>query len=679
MFKGEKGMARQEYPKSENGYTHHMSTGKGGKRHRNRRRKHQRGGNLQLPVIAAAVAVAVILIVVLAVILFGTDGSEETGAAGETKSAEVTESAETESAAEESTVAEETEVQESSVEAASEEETVIAADVGSMEDEEDPQTSTKTNTGEGSGAAVDVSTVEKAPGETADLTLGIDVSKYQGTIDWQKVKEAGVDFAMVRVGYRTKVSGLIYEDPGARYNLQEAQKAGIKTGAYFFSSAVNEQEAKEEASWVNQFISKYSITYPVAYNCEDFQSPDSRQYSLSKEERSSIAAAFLDTVQAAGYTPMFYASRNEMEGNAQWDMDMLGSKYKVWVSQYPDKPYPETAKSSYSGNHDMWQYTSQGEVAGISGKVDVNVAYFGYSQEADPKDPTPAEIVEANPEVGLNFTEVNDTVTAKIETNLRNLPTTDGSEVIAVLKNGDTVQRTGIGSNGFSRVIYQGQKLYAVSSYLTTDMNYQSAGSGEENVSQEAWEGSQNNTQTADGQTNPETAQAQTGEAAGTDDGVGMSFTAVNEAVTAKEVTNLRDIPGTGSDSKVVGQLKYGEAVVRTGINKDTGWSRLTVNGQTVYAVSSYLATDMNYKAQETPTVSNPEAGMNFRAVNDQVTAKEVTNLRNVPTTGAESSVLGELKNGEVLVRTGISDKGWSRLEWNGQTVYAVTNYLTTP
>ena len=124
---------------------------------------------------------------------------------------------------------------------------------------------------------------------------------------------------------------------------------GIQVGAYFFSSAVTEQEAAEEAGWVTGFIARYKITYPVAYNCEDFQSEDSRQYGLSKEERTGIACAFLDAVQSAGYTPMFYASRNEMEGSAQWDMETLGSKYRIWVSQYPEVPFPQTPSSTYSG------------------------------------------------------------------------------------------------------------------------------------------------------------------------------------------------------------------------------------------------------------------------------------------------------------------------------------------
>lgn len=102
------------------------------------------------------------------------------------------------------------------------------------------------------------------------------------------------------------------------------------------------------------------------------------------------------------------------------------------------------------------------------------VAYFGYSREAEAKDPTPAQEVGANPEVGINFTEVNETVTAKIETNLRTAPTTaEGSQVVARLVNGQTATRTGIGSNGWSRLEYNGQKVYAVSSFLTADLGYQ--------------------------------------------------------------------------------------------------------------------------------------------------------------------------------------------------------------
>ncbi|MDE7047813.1 MAG: glycoside hydrolase family 25, partial [Lachnospiraceae bacterium] len=176
--------------------------------------------------------------------------------------------------------------------------------VGALDDAQDPQTFGEAGS-EGAGAEVTVSDIGKqdAAGLISGLTVGIDVSKYQGTIDWLKVKESGVEFAMIRVGYRAKSTGEIFEDPTARYNMQEAQAAGIKLWAYFFSSAVTEAEDREEAAFTCDMIAKYKITYPVAFNCEDFQSPDSRQHSLDVAARTSLAVAFLDVIAASGYTP----------------------------------------------------------------------------------------------------------------------------------------------------------------------------------------------------------------------------------------------------------------------------------------------------------------------------------------------------------------------------------------
>lgn len=422
--------------------------------------------------------------------------------------------------------------------------------VGALDDEQDPQTFGGAGN-EGSGAEVTVSDIDKdkASGLTDGITLGIDVSKYQGTIDWRKVKESGVEFAMVRVGYRAKSTGEIFEDPTARYNMQEAQAAGVKLGAYFFSSAVTDEEAREEAAFTLSMIAKYKITYPVAFNCEDFQSPDSRQHGLDAAARTGFACAFLDEISAAGYTPMFYASKGELEGSALWDTQTLAGKYKMWVAQYPGQPYPQTGASSYTGAHDMWQYTSQGTVAGISKKTDVNIAYFGYTKEAEAKDDTPAEIVQANPEVGIIFTEVNETVTAKQETNLRSEPSTLSDDtIVGKLVHGDTATRTGIGHNGWSRLNYNGQTLYAVTNYLTTNM---------EDTGQQA---------------PPQ----------------GPVYTQVNEQVTAKIETNLRTEPGTDREDTIVGLLHNGEVLTRVGIG-DNGWSQLEYNGQVVYAVSSYL------------------------------------------------------------------------------------------
>lgn len=501
--------------------------------------------------------------------------------------------------------------------------------------EEDPQGSSGGHMSDESGADVDVGTaIAKNPNETGEITHGIDVSRYQGTIDWAKVADSGIDFVMVRVGYRELVSGRIVADSNAKYNMQQAQKHGIKLGAYFFSTAVTEAEAKEEANWVADYISQYAITYPVAYNCEGFQNSNSRQYSLTKSERTDLALVFLDVIGQRGYAPMFYASRNEMEGDAQWQISRIAPKYKVWVAQYPTQPYPQTESSSYTGQHAMWQYTNNGTVPGISQKVDVNIAYFGYTQAEDPKNDDDPEQAGVDVEALMNFREVSETVTAKIETNLRDIPSQgEDSRVLYTLKNGETANRTGISDSGWSRVVFEGRVYYAVSSYLTTDLDYSDIP--------------------------VETQPTQ------------MEFTQVNEQVTAKIQTNLRDVPGQGEDSTVLYALKNGEVATRTGINEKTGWSRLEWNGNTCYAVSSYLTTDLGYQA---PVQINTP----FTQVSELVTAKDTVNLRTLPSvTDPNSQVVVQLKNGEVVTRTGINeDVGWSRVEYNGQILYCVSSYL---
>ena len=431
----------------------------------------------------------------------------------------------------------------------------IAGDVG------DPQDALAGGMTSGEGASVDVTALLAADGtnELSGRRMGIDVAKYQGTIDWAQVAGAGVEFAMVRVGYRTMETGEICEDTNARYNMQEAQANGVKVGAYFFSTAVTVEEAVEEADWVADMIAQYRITYPVAYNCEGFTNPESRQYHLTQSERTDIADAFLKRIYERGYTPMFYAAKNEMEGDAQWDASRLRQSYKLWMAWYPDDLTPmDEGADSYADGYAMWQYTSKGSVAGISQPVDVNVAYFTYEGAADAKSDIAPESVDADVEALMKFTEVNETVTAKEKTNLRDIPSQgDDSTVQATLANGETATRTGVSDSGWSRIVYNGQTCYAVSSYLTTDLNYRTPGTG---------------------------AQA--------DDGNGLKtkFTEVNDSVTAKIEVNLRTMPSvTHPDSAVVAVLHNGEVVTRTGINDEYGWSRVEYNGQTLYCISSYL------------------------------------------------------------------------------------------
>lgn len=488
---------------------------------------------------------------------------------------------------------------------------------------EDPQ---KNGT---SGVAQD-SSVMKAPSDTTEnKTYGIDVSKWQGIIDWKQVKASGVDFVMIRVGYRSTVSGIITEDEYARYNLQQAKANGIKIGAYFFSTAINAAEAKEEAAWVAKFISPYPITYPVAFNCEGFDSTGNRQYGLSKDERTNIAMAFLDEIKSKGYKAMFYASKAELEGNAKWNATTLSSKYQIWVAQYPSTPYTDTSKSSYSGKISMWQYTSKGNVPGIKKPVDFNVAYFGYKEEIKAVDDTPQEVVTPDPVALIDFKEVNDTVTAKNEVSLRSLPSQEASStVVATLKNGETAKRLGTATNGWSKLEYAGKILYAVDSFLTNDLTYI------------------------------------------------PGFTTVNEQITAKEEANLRSRPSTDDKSNDVGKIAYGEIATRTGVS-NTGWSRLSYNGKTVYAKSTVLTTDLNYQANKLPTLENPENGIVFTEVNEEVTATLETNLRLVPTTEIANTIVVKIYNGDLAIRTGVGDNGWSRVLYNGKTLYAVTKYLT--
>ena len=414
--------------------------------------------------------------------------------------------------------------------------------------QEDPQAKIEEEKEE---AKVQLPDLKASQYETDEITTGIDVSEFQGNIDWKAVADSGIDFAMIRVGYRGMKNGEIKEDACAKYNLQEASKNGLKIGAYFFSTAETEEEAKEEAEWTKNLLSGYPVTYPVAYNCEGFQNPSSRQFELSVEERTKLADAFLKSIEEGSYTGMFYAAKNELDGNNLWNADDLSLNYRIWVAQYSDQTWPEKTKSDYTGDHVMWQYTNQGKLDGIKGAVDFNVAYFGYSQSQQAVDENGAEQVEANVEVGVNFTEVEEQVTAKDEVNLRStMEQGSDDNIVGSMKNGETAVRTGVGNNGWSRIIYNGQTVYCVSNYLTTDLSY----------------------------VTPQETESE----------FKTKFTDVSENVTAKEVTNLRNRPSVESPSEVIAELKNGEVIVRTGVSNE-GWSRVEYNGQTLYCISSYL------------------------------------------------------------------------------------------
>lgn len=463
-------------------------------------------------------------------------------------------------------------------------------------------------------------------------TNGIDVSKWQGKIDWKKVKKDNIDFAIIRIGYRGE-DGKIYKDANADYNIQQAQKNDILVGAYFFSTAINETEAKEEANWTLKAVEGYSISYPIVYDCEGFQNSNSRMFSLSNDTRTTNALSFMNVISDKGYDVMFYTSLND--SYEYWNMNKIENKYKIWIAQYTSVIYPEKQKPDYNGICHAWQYTNKGHVNGINGNVDMVVCYF-EKKKADPLNKD-AAINDAKAPLTNEekiYKKVEEKVTAKDVVNLRKDATTK-SDVVGTMKNGDILTRVGIGTNGWSKVQYNGQVVYAISSYLTTDLQYTNKPSQDivaDNV-----------------------------------------FTAQKDKVTAKDTVNLRSLPTTGGE--LLGTLKNGEVAERVAVS-NKGWSRLIYNGQTVYAITSYLTTDLTSKNENNPTNNEDVvAGHTFTPKNDQVTAKDLVNLRSQP--NSDSEKVGELKSGDFLQRVAISNKGWSRLVYNGQTVYAITSYLT--
>lgn len=196
--------------------------------------------------------------------------------------------------------------------------------------------------------------------------FGIDVSKWNGNIDWDKVKASGVEFVMIRAGYRGSQTGALVEDPNFLVNIRGAKKAGLKVGVYFFTQAINEVEAVEEASMVIALCEGYELDYPVIIDSEG-AGGEGRADALDIEMRTKVCNAFCETVQHAGYDAGVYASRSWY--NANLEVEEL-NKYKIWLAEYRSTPL-------YSGYYDMWQYTSKGKVDGIEGNVDLNISYMG--------------------------------------------------------------------------------------------------------------------------------------------------------------------------------------------------------------------------------------------------------------------------------------------------------------
>lgn len=205
---------------------------------------------------------------------------------------------------------------------------------------------------------------------TVTKRYGIDVSHHNGIIDWNKVKAAGVEFAIIRVGYRGYEKGVLQQDNRFKENLSGAIAAGIPVGVYIFSQALNAAEAQEEADYACNLISGYNISLPVVmdyeYASNDLNGGRLGLAHLSKEAATNNVLAFCDRVKSKGYNPMVYANADFMKN--QLNASEVSSRYPVWLANY-------TVCTSYAGDYDYWQYSSSGHVDGISTNVDCNVWY----------------------------------------------------------------------------------------------------------------------------------------------------------------------------------------------------------------------------------------------------------------------------------------------------------------
>ncbi len=227
-------------------------------------------------------------------------------------------------------------------------------------------------------------------GKSAGFITGIDVSKHQGSINWSQVKNDGISFAFIKIAGRGYETGKLYYDTRYKENLSGANAAGIKTGAYFFSQATTVQEAREEASMIIDALKGYKISYPVVFDWETAKGY--RTYSgISKSTMTAMAETFCSMVEAAGYKAMIYANTFDFE---RFNSTSLTSRYASWLARYPEN-YDGNGKRFALGDgipsldypYQIWQYSSTGRVSGISGYVDMNVGFIGFSGTSSPSVP----------------------------------------------------------------------------------------------------------------------------------------------------------------------------------------------------------------------------------------------------------------------------------------------------
>ena len=197
-------------------------------------------------------------------------------------------------------------------------------------------------------------------------TEGVDISELNGEIDWNRVKASGIDFAMIRIGGRGYGSeGSLYPDSKAIENINNAKEAGIKVGVYFFSQAINNQEAVEEAEYVKELLGDIKLDYPVAYDWEIIKDDEARTDNVTAAQSNECAISFCEKIKEYGYTPIIYSPSRELY--FKYDLSRL-SEYDIWYCEYANVP-------TFYYEFSMWQYSCTGRVDGIDSEVDLNICF----------------------------------------------------------------------------------------------------------------------------------------------------------------------------------------------------------------------------------------------------------------------------------------------------------------
>ena len=197
--------------------------------------------------------------------------------------------------------------------------------------------------------------------KTENTEIGLDISKWQGDVDFNALKEAGVEFVIIRVGTSSGINGENLVDSKFEQNINGANKAGIPVGVYFYSYANSEDRAISDALWVLEQIKDYKVDLPIAFDWENWSFYN--EFNLSFFGLSNMADSFVKTVRDAGYEGMLYSSKNYLEDI--W----FKRDYPVWLAHY-------TTKTNYEGDYEFWQLCNNGRVAGINGDVDINIRYL---------------------------------------------------------------------------------------------------------------------------------------------------------------------------------------------------------------------------------------------------------------------------------------------------------------